>query len=107
MVDNSPTQDKDWVAFKNQVKKILNDKPVATTTTTKKVNYVVRVIADTLNIRKGPGTSYKILGQITDKGTYTIVKETKVGKTTWGLLKAGPVKGSSWICLTDHTKKVK
>jgi N-acetylmuramoyl-L-alanine amidase CwlA len=112
MVDNSPTEDKDWVAFKNQVKKILDkkattSKPASTAPATKKVNYVVRVTADYLNIRKGPGASYKILDQITDKGAYTIVKEAKVGSNTWGLLKAGPVKGSSWICLTDYTKKVK
>lgn len=110
---NGGKNDADWIAFKNQVKKILNGntsttkKPTTSTATTKKVNYQVEVTTDNLNIRKGPGTSYKILDRITDKGTYTIVKETKVGKTTWGLLKVGPVKGSSWICLTDHTKKVK
>jgi uncharacterized protein YgiM (DUF1202 family) len=110
---NGGKNDADWIAFKNQVKKILNGntsttkKPATSTATTKKVNYQVEVTTDNLNIRKGPGTSYKILDQITDKGTYTIVKEAKVGKATWGLLKAGPVKGSSWICLTDYTKKVK
>lgn len=108
---NGGKNDADWIAFKNQVKKILNGNTSTTkkptTSTTKKVNYKVEVTTDNLNIRKGPGTSYKILDRITDKGTYTIVKETKVEKTTWGLLKAGPVKGSSWICLTDHTKKVK
>ena len=92
--------DADWVAFKNKVKKIL-----APTPTTKTVNYVVRVTADSLNIRKGPGTSYSVIGSIKDKGAYTIVKEYKNGSTTWGLLKAGPVKGSSWISL-GYTKKV-
>jgi acetate kinase len=70
-------------------------------------NYVVKVTVDSLNVRKGPGTNYKILDQIENKGSYTIIKETKVGSNTWGLLKAGPVKGSSWICLTGYTKKVK
>lgn len=115
MVDNSPTEDKDWVAFKSQVKKILSGgtsssttkKPASTTSTTKKVNYIVTVTADGLNIRKGPGTTYKILGTIRDKGSYTIVKEKKVGNKTWGLLKAGPQPGSSWICLTGYTKKKK
>lgn len=111
-MSNGGKNDADWIAFKNQVKKILDknattSKPASTTPTTKKVNYVVRVTADCLNIRKGPGTSYKILDQIEDKGAYTIVKEAKVGSNTWGLLKKGPVAGSSWICLTDYTKKVK
>ena len=107
MVDNSPTEDKDWVAFKSQVKKILKAAETPTKPTYKTVNYVVQVTASCLNIRKGPGTRYKILDQIENKGSYTIVKETKVGSNTWGLLKAGPVKGSSWICLTGYTKKVK
>lgn len=107
MVDSSPTEDKDWVAFKSQVKKILKSAETPTKPTYKTVNYVVQVTASCLNIRKGPGTSYKILDQIENKGSYTIVKETKVGSNTWGLLKAGPVKGSSWICLTGYTKKVK
>ena len=111
-MSNGGANDADWIAFKNQVKKILDknatvSKPASTTPTTKKVNYVVRVTADCLNIRKGPGASYKILDQIEDKGTYTIIKETKVGNNTWGLLKKGPVIGSSWICLTTYTQKVK
>lgn len=109
MVDNSPTEDKDWVAFKNQVKKILkaSEAPKTTKPTYKTVNYVVQVTVNSLNIRKGPGTEYKILDQIKNKGSYTIIKETKVGSNTWGLLKKGPVTGSSWICLTGYTKKVK
>jgi N-acetylmuramoyl-L-alanine amidase CwlA len=105
----TPSTDADWLDFKAQVKKILG----GTTTEQKKtdnyktVNYVVQVTASRLNIRKGPSTAYKILGEIKDKGRYTIVKESKNGSNTWGLLKAGPVKGSSWICLTGYTKKVK
>ena len=55
---------------------------------------MVKVTADALNIRKGPGTSYAIAGCIRDKGTYTIVKEN--GR--WGYLKSG----AGWICL-DYT----
>ena len=107
---NGGKNDSDWIAFKNQVKKILNGNKTTTTTsksTIKSVNYKVEVIADKLRIRRGPGASYKILDYIEDKGIYSIVKEYKVGSDTWGLLKAGPVKGSSWICLTGYTKKVK
>lgn len=103
---NGGKNDSDWIAFKNQVKKILNGNKVSTITT-KSVNYKVEVTVNSLRIRKGAGINYKVLDYIKDKGTYTIVKETQVGNTTWGLLKSGPIKGSSWICLTGYTKKVK
>lgn len=37
--------------------------------------YTVKVTANILNIRKGPGTNYPIIGQITDHGVYTIMEE--------------------------------
>lgn len=60
-------------------------------------SYLVRVTADALNIRKGPGTNYGINGSITNKGTYTIVET----QGNWGRLKSG----AGWICL-DYTKRV-
>lgn len=63
--------------------------------------YLVKVTTDVLNIRKGPGTNYGISGQITDRGTYTIVKEsTGSGASLWGKLKSG----AGWIAL-DYTDK--
>ena len=63
--------------------------------------YLVKVTADALNFRKGPGTNYKIAGTIRDKGTYTIVEESAgKGATKWGKLKSG----AGWISL-DYTKK--
>jgi len=59
--------------------------------------YKVQVTASVLNIRSGPGVSYGIVGQIRDKGVYTIV-ETKNG---WGRLKSG----AGWISLY-YTKRV-
>lgn len=96
--------DKDWVAFKAQVKEILEgaQRKTSSTVITKAVNYKVRVTADCLNIRKGAGTSYKVLDTITDKGIYTIVKQ----RGDWGCLKKGPVVGNSWIYLKGYTKKV-
>ena len=68
-------------------------------------SYTVKVTADALNIRKGPGTNYASIGMITNNGIYTIVDEaTGAGATKWGKLKAGPIPGSSWIAL-DYTKK--
>lgn len=58
--------------------------------------YLVKVTANVLNIREGSGTNYKVVGQIKDKGTYTIVET----KNNWGKLKSG----AGWICL-DYTSK--
>ena len=60
-------------------------------------NYLVKVTANKLNIRGGPGTNYKIQGAITDKGTYTIVDT----QGRWGKLKSGV----GWINL-NYTKKI-
>lgn len=59
--------------------------------------YKVKVTADALNIRSGPGTSYAKTGCITDKGVYTIVAENG----TWGQLKSG----AGWISL-NYTERV-
>jgi N-acetylmuramoyl-L-alanine amidase CwlA len=105
--DNDP----DWVAFKKMVKNILKTgkhvetvKPAAPRQDEAivKTNYMVKVTADALNIRKGPGTKYSKVGVIKDKGTYTIVKE----KNKWGLLKSGEKNEDKWISLA-YTKKVK
>lgn len=60
-------------------------------------SFLVRVIDKNLNIRSGPSTAYRVVGQIRDGGVYTIV-ETKgtVGKAgSWGKLKSG----AGWISL--------
>lgn len=54
-----------------------------------KVPFLVRVNADLLNIRKGPGTNYPITAQIRQNGIYTIVEV----KDNWGKLKSG----AGWI----------
>ena len=57
----------------------------------------VKVTADELNIRKGPGTNYPIVGCIKDNGVFTIVEEC----SGWGRLKSG----AGWISL-KYTKKI-
>ena len=44
----------------------------------------VKIKADSLYIRKGPGTNYSTVGAITDHGVYTIIEE----KNGWGYLKS-------------------
>ena len=58
--------------------------------------YKVKVNTLILNIRKGPGTKYKIVGTIHDRGVYTIVEKNG----NWGKLKSG----AGWINL-NYTKK--
>lgn len=67
--------------------------------------YRVKVIASELNIRKGAGTNYGIVGSIKDNGVYTIVDEATNGSTKWGLLKAYEKNRNGWISL-GYTKKV-
>lgn len=65
--------------------------------------YEVKITADYLNYRAGPGTQYKVNGVIHDKGgIYTIVGEAKDDRgQTWGKLKSGV----GWISL-KYAKKV-
>lgn len=59
--------------------------------------YKVKITVDKLNIRKGPGTKYDIVGSITDRGVYTIVEVNG----NWGLLKSK----CGWICLNGYTER--
>lgn len=91
MVDN----EKEWAEFKDMVKSILWNGGVQTedttaqvqTTTTKSVTaYKVKVTASVLNIRKGPGTGYGIVGQLKNGTECEINGEAVNGGTTWGRL---------------------
>ena len=65
-------------------------------------SYRVKITADVLNIRKGPGTNYGTNGSIKGGGIYTIVAESDgTGATKWGKLKSG----AGWISL-DYASKV-
>lgn len=65
--------------------------------------YLVKITADALNIRKGPGTNYGIAGCIRDKGVYTIVAESAGSGANkgWGKLKSG----AGWISLDYCSKR--
>lgn len=65
--------------------------------------YEVKITAEALNYRAGPGLNYKVNGIIQDKGgIYTIVDEAKDDRNqTWGKLKSGV----GWISL-KYTKKL-
>lgn len=83
----------------NRLGKIANEvnTKLNPTTNTSKPSNLYKVNCDALNIRKGPGVSYKIVGCIRDRGTYTIVEIVN----GWGRLKSG----EGWICLEYCVKK--
>lgn len=59
--------------------------------------YVVRIIANALNVRSGPGSSFPITTVVHKGDTYTIVEE----KNGWGKLKSG----AGWISLQYVERK--
>ena len=68
-------------------------------------DFKVEVVSKTLSVRQKPASTAKKLTTIKKGEVYTIVKKTSDGK--WGLLKAGPIVGSSYINLsTKYVKKV-
>ena len=100
---------KGWYDFIEKVKNaevVLKNEPSSTNVTTPKPapasqskvgSYLVKVTAEALNIRSGPGTEYTIKGVIKDKGVYTIIEENN----GWGKLKSG----IGWIKLS-YTKRL-
>lgn len=89
------------IPIKNISNSIIASSEKTTTTAisqqTSSKKYIIQVTANSLNIRKGPGTNYAITGCIKDKGKYTIVEENN----GFGKLKSG----AGWISL-KYTKKV-
>lgn len=75
----------------------------STPTVETSTSYLVRITAEALNIRSGPGTDHKVVGVIKDKGVYTIVEERRgtQGAPTWGKLKSG----AGWVAL-NYAKRV-
>ena len=59
--------------------------------------YIVRITADELNVRSGPGTNFDIVQTVHQGEAFTIVQVVN----DWGKLKSGV----GWICLT-YTEKV-
>lgn len=61
------------------------------------VPYVVRITADELNVREGPGTEYPVTMTVKKGSAYTIMEE----ENGFGRLKSG----AGWICL-QYTERV-
>lgn len=64
-------------------------------------NYLVKITANSLNVRKGPGINYAVTTTVKKGGVYTIVAESSgTGAAKWGKLKSG----AGWISLDYVTK---
>ena len=83
--------------------------PPTTSTSSTTLPYKVKVIDRTgLNVRKGAGVNNPIVTTIKYGEVYTVVAETKVGSSTWGLLKAYKEKRNGWINVGDkYVTKIK
>ena len=82
------------------VRNYINSGSTATptqTSTPTNTNYIVKVNTDSLNVRKGPGVSHAVCGELGKGEAYTIV-QTQNG---WGKLKSGV----GWINL-GYTQRV-
>lgn len=83
----------------------------STPPTTSTLPYKVKVI-DTdkagLNVRSGSGVNYPVVTTVKYGEVYTVVAETKIGNSTWGLLKAYKEKRNGWINVGEnYVTKVK
>ena len=97
-----------WTWFKEQIKTTTIIKEPAKTTPPSSnkeagqettVNFLVRITTDSLNIRKGPGTSYDIVDTVKKNEVYTIIKTNG----SWGYLKST----LGWINISDkYVKKI-
>lgn len=65
-----------------------------------KFPYKVKITANVLNVRKGPGTNYSIVTSVRKNQVYTIMDEDN----GWGLLKSYAKNRNGWICLKYTTK---
>lgn len=85
-----------WICL-NYVTKVTNTSSQETVSNSgTSTNYKVKITADNLNMRTGPGTSYKRTGYI-KPGTYTVI----MTNNGWGKIS----ETGYWICLT-YTKTV-
>lgn len=76
-------------------------KPAVTSETA--VNYKVK-FKETMNVRTGAGTGYKIVDEALKGYVYTIKRTKKVNGVLWGKLKSG----AGWVCIeAKYCTKVK
>ena len=81
-----------WAWFKESLQKEISvQNPV--NKPEKQTSFIVKVIVDSLNIRKGPSTSYDVVSTVKKNQAFTIVEVNG----NWGKLKSG----LGWINISD------
>ena len=90
---------------------IKNNQNISNSSSTSTLPYLVKVI-DTdkagLNVRSGAGVNNPVVTTVKYGEVYTVVAVTKVGSSTWGLLKAYKEKRNGWINLSNrYVEKIK
>lgn len=117
IIDTTAEQKKFGVAYAKAILEFLGIKyKEASTTKTETTkthttsdddgSFKVKVEIKNLNIRKGPGTNYGVVGKYTGVGTFTIVDTAKgPGASKWGLLSSYRKKRNGWISL-DFAKRI-
>ena len=89
-----------WAGFKALVSGKMGG---STASADQETSFKVRILDDTLNIRKSAGVGYPITGVISNHGVYTIVETKTIGSAVWGRLKSGV----GWINIgTKYVKRV-
>lgn len=78
-----------------------NTEPASAESKAEFTPYLVKISCNVLNVRKGPGTNYKIATTVKKGEVYTIVGEEMNGATRWGKLKSG----AGYISLS-YTRKI-
>ena len=113
MWTHNETELKGYYDFLKSIDSTVESTIVSPTTSTSSTTlpYKVKVI-DTdkagLNVRKGAGVNNPIVTTIKYGEVYTVVAETKVGSSTWGLLKAYKEKRNGWINVgSNYVTKIK
>lgn len=89
----SDANNEDWKWFKEKQSDHIEDKDIISDN---KFPHMVKIMANTLNVRVGAGVEYKIRTTVKKGEIYTIVEE----KDGWGKLKSG----DGWIYLDYVTK---
>ena len=86
-----------WDWFKKQ---IVSNKPARSVPNSNDA-FIVRIIVDSLNVRKGPGTSHAVVTKIKKGEAYTIVEVNG----SWGLLKSYQKGRNGWINISSNYVK--
>lgn len=83
------TNESDWLKFKKELEEKVSELKAPKTTKPAKVNYLVKIKVNTLNVRAKASADSKVVGGVHKGEIYTIVQEVTINGKKWGKLKSG------------------